>query len=711
MSTTGLRSPRTLFFVFLSSVLSIVPAGAGFASSQSPAPSAAQSESPQEVEEKSVLRTDITVAATPAPDKMEVTSDIRALPANASVLFDPATEVSNAREPGEIIRALPGMDFVFYGQGGIPSGPSVRGYTDRNFGQDMAGFLDGIPLNLFGFVASHGALDLTTLLPQSIERVELIRGPFNSRYGDFHRGGSLNFVTKSGIARSSADVAVGSFGTVRANLTYGRAPSDDGRVSFFTTLDGYRTNSYSRNSDLNRVNGYLKVLVPVGATRLSVAGSAFASDWDAPSYLDLAQIRSGAVSDRDFINVSDGGKLQSQTLYATLRGGPGSDEWSATGWAIQRSWDRWRHDQLISPATTQLHQNDERLTLGMRAEHSFSRPLFGRPSLLLAGITAQRDDAETMQERTRLRSVVTPVDAIDEVLTNSAVYLQEQLSVTSWLKVSAGARFNRLDYELDDRRVASGLYVSSYEATRVNPNLGVAVKPFGSERILIYANTGSGMRSPTPRTEVRNSVNSLDRVEIAETRNYEVGISLRLGGGFEVQADAFQSNNTNEIRAIPPGIEFESLGKSRRKGAETDLTWFSPARTTRLYMHLSWVEARLTTPVNPAAVNFPDVARYVHKIGLEKTVATGVGGILLGGDLALYGPKELNTLGTIRSEKYQRATARATYVPASARYRVWAGGFYYPASRFGESAFLFGSRVGVRANPRTSFETGVSFTF
>ena len=693
------------------SALLIVTAASGSAEVQAGAASA-QTDQTTKKDETPVLKTDITVAATPSPDKMKVTSDVRALPANASVLFDPATEVSNAREPGEIIRALPGMDFVFYGQGGIPSGPSVRGYTDRNFGQDIAGFLDGIPLNLFGFVASHGALDLTILLPQSIERVELIRGPFNSRYGDFHRGGSLNFVTKSRIARSSADLAVGSFGTVRANLTYGRDAENDGGVSFFTSVDGYRTNGYSRNSELNRVNGYVKVLVPWGRKQLGIAGSAFASDWDAPSYLDIAQIKSGVVSDKDVINVSDGGKLQSQTLYATIRGGPGgSDEWSATGWAIRRSWDRWRHDQLISPATTQLHQFDERLTLGIRAERAFGRPLLGRPSLLIAGATAQRDDAQTMQERTRLRAVVTPVDDIDELLTNSAIYFQEQMVLTEWLKISAGVRFNHLDYELNDRRVARGTYVSSYEANRVNPNLGVALNPFGNNGILIYANVGSGMRSPTPRSEVRNSINSVDRVKIAQTRNYEVGVSVHLAAGFEIQADAFQSNNSNEIRAIPPGIEFESLGKSRRKGAETDLTWFSPARTTRLYTHWSWVEARLLTPATPAAVYFPDIARYVHKIGFEKTVAVGAGGVLLGGDLAFYGPKELNTLGTIKSEKYQRATARATYVPAGARYRLWAGGFYYPSSRYGESAFLFGSRVGVRANPRTSFETGLSFAF
>lgn len=222
---------------------------------------AGQADDAKKKEEKPVVKSDITVTAKPSPVKTEVTSDVRALPANASVLYDPATEVSNAREPGEIIRALPGMDFVFYGQGGIPSGPSVRGYTDRNFGQDIAGFIDGIPLNLFGFVASHGALDLTSILPQAIDRIELIRGPFNARYGDFHRGGSLNFVTKSRISHPSVDVSVGSFSTARTTLTYGRDPdSGSGGLPFFTTLEGYRTDSYSDNSNLYRLNNFSKLL-------------------------------------------------------------------------------------------------------------------------------------------------------------------------------------------------------------------------------------------------------------------------------------------------------------------------------------------------------------------------------------------------------------------------------------------------------------------
>lgn len=100
-------------------------------------------------------------------------------------------------------------------------------------------------------------------------------------------------------------------------------------MPFFTTLDGYRTESYSDNSDLYRVNSYSKLLIPHGQNSFSLAATIFTSEWDAPSYLDLALIESGAISDKSIINPTDGGNLDSQMFYAAYRGQGGtSGEWS-----------------------------------------------------------------------------------------------------------------------------------------------------------------------------------------------------------------------------------------------------------------------------------------------------------------------------------------------------------------------------------------------
>ena len=76
-------------------------------------------------------------------------------------------------------------------------------------------------------------------------------------------------------------------------------------------------------------------------------------------------------------------------------------------------------------------------------------------------------------------------------------------------------------------------------------------------------------------------------------------------------------------------------------------------------------------------------------------------------ELAFYGPKDLNTVGTIRSDRYQRGTFQVGYSQS----RAGLGGFFYPGSRYGESEYLFGSRAGVRPNPRVSATGGLTVTF
>jgi hypothetical protein len=131
-----------------------------------------------------------------------------------------------------------------------------------------------------------------------------------------------------------------------------------------------------------------------------------------------------------------------------------------------------------------------------------------------------------------------------------------------------------------------------------------------------------------------------------------------------------------------------------------------------VFTSFSWVDARLLTPAAPGADRLPDVADYVHQIGIESGIPLRGGTdrrLVASADLSLYGPRSLNTTGSLSSERYERLTFRGSY--ERSRYRVWLGGLAYPGSVYGESAYLFGSRVGVRPNPRVSFESGIAYVF
>ncbi|MCA1650384.1 MAG: hypothetical protein LC753_08920, partial [Acidobacteria bacterium] len=127
----------------------------------------------------------------------------------------------------------------------------------------------------------------------------------------------------------------------------------------------------------------------------------------------------------------------------------------------------------------------------------------------------------------------------------------------------------------------------------------------------------------------------------------------------------------------------------------------------------SWLDVRLLTPATPAANRLPDIPDFVHQIGLESGIPPprrAPQSFVVTTDFSWYGEKNLNTTGSLRSEPYERLTFRALY-EHDTRYRVWVGGYAYPGSRVGESAFLFGSRIGVRPNPRVSVDAGMSYMF
>lgn len=602
------------------------------------------------------ITTVVTVTTPSAPQRVEPSADVRTLPSSASVLTTADIQRAPYREPGEVLRTLPGLGFTYYGQGGIPSGPTVRGYTDRNFGQDIAGFIDGVPLNLPGFVASHGAMDLTVLVPRTIDRVELVRGPIETRYGDFNRGGTLNIVTRDGIASPSVSASGGSYGSWNVEGEYGNYDTGRRRVSFYSTAGTQGTGGYADNQNLWHNRIFNRVLVPVGRGDLSFTSQNGWTEWDAPGYLDKAAVKSGAVDARDDVNPTDGGNLQHNLFSARYRVGAAAGRpFEATVYVGARDWRRWRHDVLIGPTTAQVRQTDDRTTWGYRVEQTWGRYVGNRPLLFSVGSALQRADASTVQARTLLREFLAFNDDVDEVMTDVGVYAQAQVGVTDWLKTVTGVRYSHLDYEIGDNLRQPGQYVSDYSASKWQPKVGVVVAPL--RQVEFYANYVVGMRSPTPRTEVRNSVASIARVEVAETESYEVGATLRPTPRIDVDATWWRADNSNEVRGIPPGgVQFESLGASKRDGATVDLRWFLLSHT-RVSAGVSWVKARLLTPATPAAVHLPDIPSYVHQVGIQTplgrpgTMAGRFGAIL---DMAFYGRKDLNTMGTIRSDAYRR---------------------------------------------------------
>ncbi|MCA9811144.1 MAG: TonB-dependent receptor, partial [Candidatus Dadabacteria bacterium] len=127
-------------------------------------------------------------------------------PASVTVITREQIEERNPSSVAEILQQVPGL-YVDQpaSRGGVTS-VYIRG-GDPNFTLVL---IDGVkvndPTNNRG-----GSFDFSTLSPDNIERIEIVRDPMSSLYGSDALSGVINIVTKKGEGKPSA-FAEGSYG-------------------------------------------------------------------------------------------------------------------------------------------------------------------------------------------------------------------------------------------------------------------------------------------------------------------------------------------------------------------------------------------------------------------------------------------------------------------------------------------------------------------
>jgi vitamin B12 transporter len=112
----------------------------------------------------------VTAAAFPAQEG-EISADI-------TIITREEIERQQAVTVSEILTQVPGLHVDESGARGGLSSVYIRG-GDPNFTAIM---IDGVPIN-DPTNARGGSVDLSTLTPEHIERIEIVRGPASSLYG------------------------------------------------------------------------------------------------------------------------------------------------------------------------------------------------------------------------------------------------------------------------------------------------------------------------------------------------------------------------------------------------------------------------------------------------------------------------------------------------------------------------------------------------
>ena len=605
----------------------------------------------------------------------------------------------------DLFRSLPGFNVSNFGQGGIASGISLRGYTEAEHGRDIAYFIDGFPLNEVSSLHTPNYADLGILLPETVKSIEIVRGPFSVEAGDSNLGGAVYITTKDAEPFGSASVSGGTQGTARAVATYS---TTQGAWLPYLALEGYRTDGYRDNSFIDRYNSFNKITttLPDGAT-LSLRSQAYGTTFGAPGYASRDGIENGTINERSATNATDGGNKQLENIVANYSAGARDQELKGTLFVSHDSFNRY-----ADFGGGQRWQHDDRLVAGGRISKTWSGAVGDQiPVQVLLGGNWRTDVINAFQAPTTARQVTgAPVIDLGVTQHNVAAFGQVQIKPVTWLKLTAGGRFDQFAYDIADR-LAPGS-TPNITPGIASPKVGVAITPLSW--LEVFANYGQGFRSiDVPLELVGNP--GIQPFKIVSS---EGGVQITVDR-FRLLGSYWTTDSANESFQAAPGLPVTFLGKARRDGFDLDGRFYAVRdgiNAISLFANYGGVRARLLD----AAPSFfvPNVPAYVANVGIDFNVATRNAERLSGSAYVTFvGKKNLTQDGLITTQPYSRVTGKLAYAWPEG-WTAFSQATWYPGDRLSEIAINFGDPTGasssdifVSAQPTLVVLAGVSYRF
>jgi len=157
-----------------------------------------------------------------------------------SVVTDTKIQAQQMHDVTNALREVPGVIVTQDGAPGTLAEASIRGATPA---QTLV-MIDGVPLN----DSTDGSFDLSNLMTDDLDRIEVVRGAGGSLYGSQAIGGVINMITKegSGAPKFSMTSEGGNAGTQRQVAT---ADGADGKLAYSGAISYFSTNGFLQRND------------------------------------------------------------------------------------------------------------------------------------------------------------------------------------------------------------------------------------------------------------------------------------------------------------------------------------------------------------------------------------------------------------------------------------------------------------------------------
>lgn len=539
-------------------------------------------------------------------------------------------ELRPTQSAQDLLRLVPGLFIAQHAGGGKAEQIFLRGF-DVDHGTDFAVSIDGLPVNMVSHAHGQGYADFHFVIPETVDALNVYKGPYSARFGDFATAGAGEFTTKNEIKQSQVKLEAGQFDTYRAlalvDLLHGRHLFSQQKESLYAAGEYYFTNAFFDSPQhLRRFNGLLKYNGLLSEnTSLTLLGSHFTSRWDASGQVPERGIQEGLISRFGAIDNTEGGQTDRTNAMAKLATVlPNDAVLTQQAYYVNYHFDLYSNFTFFlrdSVNGDQIRQQERgRNIFGYEGTYEQHTELGARELKSTFGVGTRLDDAPVGLFYSRRRTVLDTVSLAHVQEQNLHAYLDEVLPLTDRLTLNAALRYDY--YRFRVRNQMGGVLTDSLSGRAaqgiVSPKLNLYYT--ASERLQLFVRTGTGFHSNDARGVVRSRNQSLEPRAYSQQRilprayGAEVGATAKIGPRVLVNVAFWGLQLQNELVYVGDEGIVEITGRTRRLG--TDLA-LRAQLTNTLY---------LDADLNYSHGRYLDLPKHENFIPLAPTV-TSTGGL------------------------------------------------------------------------------------
>ncbi|MGQ0813003.1 MAG: TonB-dependent receptor [Gemmatimonadota bacterium] len=389
----------------------------------------------------------------------------------------------------ELLQLAPGVVIAQQGGGGKAEQIFMRG-LDADHGTDVAISVDGVPVNVVSHAHGQGYADLHFLMPELVERIDVRKGPFDARDGDFATAGAIDFKTVDSITAPASSIRAGSFGTW--NLWTAVPLHKSERASSYIAAGAHRSRGFfDAPQNHSRYNAFGKWTWSHAAASYALTTSYYAADWRMSGQIPERAVRAGMIGRFGSIDPSEGGATRRAEVRALAAGTTSTGSWSAHAYAIRSDFNLFSNFTFLARDSVNgdgIEQQDSRYTTGVALENALLHRIGNSDGIIKAGIGGRFDAAKVglfhQHQRARLGAVS------DEQIRQAHAYawLQEEAQLSRNARIKAGVRTDAFRFETS---------VGARTIAIVNPKLSFAYDV--GDRTSLFASLGTGFHSNDAR--------------------------------------------------------------------------------------------------------------------------------------------------------------------------------------------------------------------